>query len=48
VTFAGYDKAAKLGLPWDGKVHDLVLKIDTEEAEPTSVMLAPKWTPSGR
>ena len=48
VTFAGYDKAAKLGLPWDGKAHDLVLKVDTEETEPVSLVLTPKWTPSGR
>lgn len=48
VTFAGYDKAAKVGLPWDGKAHDLILKIDTAEADPVNLVLTPKWTPSGR
>ncbi len=28
VTFNGYDEKLKQGLPWDGKEHDLTIKID--------------------
>jgi hypothetical protein len=45
LTFPGFDKAAKLGLQWDGKPHDLALKIDKIETEPQAVVLAPKWEP---
>ena len=34
LTFPGYDKKIKTGLPWDGKAHDLVVKIDKDESEP--------------
>ncbi|HWU86606.1 MAG TPA: FHA domain-containing protein [Kofleriaceae bacterium] len=43
LTFPGFNKETKLGLNWDGKPHDLVLKIDKDELEPQSVVLAPIW-----
>jgi hypothetical protein len=42
LTFPGYDKAAKTGLAWDGKAHDLAIRIDNkDETEPQPVVLAP-------
>ncbi|HEY5927193.1 MAG TPA: FHA domain-containing protein [Kofleriaceae bacterium] len=45
VTFMGYDPATKQGLPWDGKEHDLVVKIDQQELEAVGLVLAPVWNP---
>ncbi len=45
VTFAGYDEKLKQGLPWDGKEHDLTIKIDQQELEPIALTLAPVWNP---
>jgi hypothetical protein len=45
LTFPGYDKKTKQGFKWDEKSHDLVLKIDKEEAEAVSLTLTPKWSP---
>ena len=45
LTFPGFDDKQGLGLPWDGKDHDLVLKIDQTETEPVTMTLAPKWEP---
>jgi len=45
LTFPGFRKDAKVGFQWDGKPHDLVLKIDQAETEPQAVVLAPKWAP---
>src|SRR5690606_34944673 len=44
-TFAGYDPKLKQGLPWDGKEHDLTIKIDQQELEPVTLALAPVWNP---
>ncbi len=43
LTFPGYDKKLKAGLPWDGKEHDLVVKIDQKELEPFTLQLIPIW-----
>jgi hypothetical protein len=43
LTFPGFNKETKLGFKWDGKPHDLVMKIDKEETEMASVPLAPVW-----
>jgi hypothetical protein len=43
VTFPGYDPKLKMGLPWDGKPHDLMVKIDKDETEEKTVNLAPVW-----
>jgi hypothetical protein len=43
LTFPGYNKETKIGLKWDGKPHDLAVKIDKEETEPQQVTLAPTW-----
>ncbi len=43
LSFAGYDEKTGMGLPWDGRDHDLVLKIDQTELEAFTLTLAPKW-----
>ena len=43
LVFPGYDKKLKKGVPWDGKDHDLVVKIDQKELEPFTLNLAPVW-----
>ena len=45
ITFVGYDKKLKKGFAWDGKDHDLVLKIDQKELEPFTLNLSPTWKP---
>lgn len=44
LTFPGYDPKTKQGFKWDGKSHDLVLKIDKDETDPVTLVLAPVWT----
>jgi len=44
LTFAGYDPKTEAGLVWDGKVHNLVLKIDKDDTEPVALTLAPIWS----
>ncbi|MGE0546809.1 MAG: FHA domain-containing protein [Kofleriaceae bacterium] len=46
LTFPGYDPKLKVGLAWDGKPHDLVIKIDKDETDPVTLTLAPVWQPS--
>ena len=43
LTFPGYDSKLGLGLPWDGKQHNLVLKIDKTDLEPVPITLSPIW-----
>jgi hypothetical protein len=43
LVFPGYDKKLKKGLPFDGKDHDLIIKIDQKELEPFTLNLAPVW-----
>lgn len=45
LTFPGFHRATKTGLAWDGKPHELVLKVGKDETEPQPVVLAPKWRP---
>ncbi|HLL22612.1 MAG TPA: FHA domain-containing protein [Kofleriaceae bacterium] len=45
LVFPGYDKKLKKGLPWDGKEHDLVIKINEKELEPFTINLQPVWAP---
>ncbi len=45
VTFPGFDKTANLGLPFDNKSHDLVIKIGKDDMEPVSVLMSPVWSP---
>lgn len=44
LTFAGYDEKTGVGLPWDGRDHDLVLKIDQTDLDAFTLTLAPKWS----
>jgi hypothetical protein len=43
LTFPGYDPKVGLGFSWDGKQHNMILKIDKEDAEPVALTLAPTW-----
>ena len=43
LTFPGFDEKTDTGLPWDGKDHDLVIKIDQTDLEPVTMTLTPKW-----
>jgi hypothetical protein len=43
LTFPGYDSKLGQGLPWDGKQHNLVLKIDKADLEPVPITLSPVW-----
>ena len=45
LTFPGFDDKTDVGLPWDGKDHDLVIKIDQTDLDPVSMTLTPKWAP---
>jgi len=46
LTFPGFDKKLDVGLPWDGKQHNLVLKIDKTDLEPVAMTLSPVWKAS--
>lgn len=39
--FKGYDKAKDIGLSFDGKIHQLAIKVDNQETEPVDVLLKP-------
>jgi hypothetical protein len=45
LTFPGYDDKTQTGLPWDGREHELTIKIDQTDLDPITVTLAPKWEP---
>ncbi|HEU0031272.1 MAG TPA: FHA domain-containing protein [Kofleriaceae bacterium] len=46
LTFPGWDKKLNVGPKWDGKPHDLVVKVDKEESEPVTVTMGPPWEPA--
>jgi FHA domain-containing protein len=43
VLFKGFDREKDVGLNWDGKAHDLAIKIDKDATDANSVTLAPIW-----
>lgn len=43
LTFPGFDPKLGLGLTWDGKPHNLILKVDKDDAEPVSISMSPPW-----
>jgi hypothetical protein len=45
LTFPGFDEKTGEALPFDNREHDIVLKIDQQDAEPISLTLAPAWAP---
>ncbi|MBP9085468.1 MAG: FHA domain-containing protein [Kofleriaceae bacterium] len=47
VTFPGYDLKLKTGFTWDGKEHEMMVKIDQDELETKSLVLAPPWKRAG-
>lgn len=44
LTFPGFDPKVGLGLTWDGKQHNLILKVDKDDAEPVELTMAPRWS----
>ncbi len=46
LTFPGFDTKSNFGFLWDGKPHDLVIKIDKDDTDPVSLTLAPPWQPA--
>jgi hypothetical protein len=44
LTFNGFDEKTEQGLIWDGKPHDLALKIEKDDVDTQSVTLAPIWS----
>ena len=46
LTFPGFDPKIALGLPWDGKPHNLILKYDKDDADPVQLSLSPVWSAS--
>ena len=45
LTFPGFDPKLGVGFTWDGKDHDMMLKIDKDETEVQSLALLPTWSP---
>jgi hypothetical protein len=43
VTFPGHDPRLKAGFSWDGKEHELAVKIDQQELDPATLALVPVW-----
>ena len=43
LTFPGFDPKLGIGLQWDGKPHNLILKIDKDDTDPVELTLAPPW-----
>lgn len=46
LTFPGFDPKVGLGLTWDGKQHNLILKVDKDDTDPVQLTLAPPWSAS--
>jgi hypothetical protein len=46
LTFPGFDPKVGLGLTWDGKQHNLILKVDKEDTDPVTLTMAPRWSVS--
>jgi hypothetical protein len=47
LLFPGVDPATGASLPWDGKQHNLILKIDNKDVEDViPATLAPVWSPA--
>lgn len=43
LTFPGFDPKLGLGLQWDGKPHNLIIKVDKDDSDPVELSLAPPW-----
>src|SRR5262249_47872497 len=43
LTFPGFDPKAGLGLTWDGRPHNLILKVDKDDTDPVQLTMAPPW-----
>lgn len=46
LVFPGFDTKLGLGLPWDGKPHNLIVKVDKDDTDPVALNLAPIWNAS--
>jgi len=45
LTFPTYDPKLGVGLQWDGKPHQLVVKVDKDDTEPVELTMVPVWSP---
>lgn len=45
LTFPTYDPKLGVGLPWDGKLHQLVVKVDKDDTDPIELQMVPIWSP---
>jgi hypothetical protein len=43
LAFPGFDPKLGLGLSWDGKPHNLILKIEKDDTDAVELTLAPPW-----
>ena len=43
LTFPGFDTKLGVGLPWDARPHNLILKVDKDDTDPVALTLAPPW-----
>ncbi|HET9622640.1 MAG TPA: FHA domain-containing protein [Kofleriaceae bacterium] len=43
LTFPGFDTKLGLGLSWDGKPHNLIIKVDKDDTEPVTLSMSPPW-----
>jgi hypothetical protein len=46
LTFPGFDAKAGIGLTWDGRPHNLIIKVDKDDTDPVQLTLAPPWSAS--
>jgi hypothetical protein len=45
LTFPTWDPKLGVGLQWDGKPHQLVVKVDKDDTEPVELTMVPLWHP---
>ena len=48
LTFPTCDPKLGVGLPWDGKPHSLVVKVDKDDTEPVELTMVPLWKPPSK
>jgi hypothetical protein len=48
LTFPTWDPKLGVGLPWDGKVHQLVVKVDKDDTDPVDLTMVPLWKPPSK
>jgi hypothetical protein len=48
LTFPTWDPKLGAGLAWDGKPHQLVIKVDKDDTEPVEITMVPLWHPPSK